>query len=154
MITLQIPKNSKILAAVGTIALRQGQLDYILRMTVKSLLGLSIQDALNATDKQGSSELRKRVRKLAKQKFGEGLTLVRLDAILTKARRATESRNEILHRLWAFDKDNNPVIRDDDHSFRPAPDISELNTAATELANITAELNDARLDGFLNDALS
>jgi len=92
-------------AAVGTISLRHGHLDYILKMTVKSITGLSIHQALDATEKQGSFDLRKRVRALAKQKFGEGETLVRLDALLTRAQRATEKRNRILHSLWADELD-------------------------------------------------
>ena len=153
MITLQIPEDEQVLAAVGTISIRHGQLDYILRMTVKSLLGLSIHEALDATARQGSFDLRKRIRALAKQKFGESETLVKLDALLERARRATESRNEFLHSLWAYELDGKPVIRDDDHSFRPAPTINELREAATELATITTELNEARLEGFLKKAL-
>ena len=76
MITLDIPTDSALLAAVGKVALRHGQLDYVLRMTVKSILKLSIRDALDATDRQGSRGLRDRVRKLAKKRFGEGDTLV------------------------------------------------------------------------------
>ncbi len=154
MITLEIPTDPALLAAVGKIALRHGQLDYVLRMTVKSIQSLSIREALDATERQGSHDLRKRVRKLAKQKFGESETLVRLDALINKSRRATDRRNELLHNLWSYDMDRNPVIRDDDHTFRPAPNIAELNTVADEFAAVALELNVARLNGFLKEALS
>ena len=154
MITLGIPTDPAILAAVGKIALRHGQLDYLLRMTVKSILSLSIREALDATERQGSRELRERVRKLAKQKFGEGDTFVRLDALINRARRATNRRNELVHNLWAQDLDHNPVIRDDDHTFRPAPQLTELDAVADELTTVASELNDARLNGFLKEALS
>jgi len=151
---MQIPSDEKILAAVGKIAIRHGQLDHILKMTVKSILGISIEKALDATQRQASSELRKRVRTLAKQKLGEGNTLVRLDALLTRAKRATESRNEILHSLWAVELDGNTVIRDENHKFQEVPEIDELEKVANGLAKITADLNEARLDGFLKDALT
>ena len=54
MIYLHIPDDPSVVAAVGRIALRHGQLDYILRMTIKTLGGLSIQDALDATARLGS----------------------------------------------------------------------------------------------------
>ncbi len=73
---------------------------------------------------------------------------------VNRARRATDRRNTILHNLWAQDLDNNPVIRDDDHTFRPAPLLAELDAVADELATVASELNDARLDGFLKEALS
>ena len=152
MITMDIPDDNSVLVAVGTIALRHSQLDYILRMTVKSILRISVREARNATARQGSRELRNRVRILAKQKFGEGETLVKLDALLNRARRATENRNDVLHSLWAQDRDGNAVIRDDDSdTFQPGPNKDDLETLANDLAIIASELNSARLDGFLKD---
>ncbi len=45
MITLDIPTDPNLMAAVGKVPLRHGQLDYVLRMTVKSILGLSVREA-------------------------------------------------------------------------------------------------------------
>ena len=154
MITLEIPTDPQLLAAVGKVALRHGQLDYVLRMTVKSILELSIRDALDATDRQGSRGLRDRVRKLANKRFREGETLARLDALLARSRRATANRNEVLHSLWARSKDGELIIRDDDHSFRPIPTVAELEKMADELAEAASELNDARMNGFLKEALA
>lgn len=155
MITLDIPTDPQLLASVGKVALRHGQLDYVLRMTVKSILKLSIRDALDATDRQGSRGLRDRVRKLAKKRFGEGDTLVRLDALLARSRRATADRNEVLHSLWARSKDGEPIIRDDDgYAFRPVPTVAELEEMADKLADAASELNDARMNGFLKEALA
>lgn len=153
MITFGIPDNQPLLAAVAKVAIRHGQLDYVLRMTVKSIERLSISDALNATERQGSSELRQHIRKLAKQKLGEGSALVRLDEFLTRSRRATDRRNELLHGLWAVDLEGRELFRHDDHNWRDIPQVAELETLATELAMIASELNDARLNGFLKDAL-
>jgi hypothetical protein len=85
LIYMHVPEDPAVVGAVGRIALRHGQLDYILRMTIKTLGGLSIQDALDATARLGSRELRERIRKLARQRLGEGAPLLRLEAILQRA---------------------------------------------------------------------
>jgi hypothetical protein len=154
MIYLHIPDDPAVVAAIGRIALRHGQLDYILRMTIKTLGGLSIQDALDATARLGSRDLRERIRKLARQRLGEGAPLLRLEAVLQRAAKATDRRNHLLHTLWAHELDGAPVIRDEnDHSFKAISAPQELDAVANSLAEITAELNAARLDGFLSMAL-
>jgi hypothetical protein len=154
MIYLHIPKDPSVVGAVGRIALRHGQLGYILRMTVKTLSGLSIQDALDATARLGSRDLRERIRKLARQRLGEGAPLLRLEAILQRAAKATDRRNHLLHTLWAHELDGAPVIRDEDnHTFKAIPTPAELDAVADALAEIATELNTARLDGFLFEAL-
>jgi hypothetical protein len=154
MIYLNIPDDPAVVAAVGRIALRHGQLDYILRMTIKTLAGLSIQDGLDATARLGSRDLRERIRKLARRRLGEGAPLLRLEAILQRAAKATDRRNHLLHSLWAHELDGAPVIRDEhSHDFRPIPTIPELDAVATSLAEVASELNTARLDGSLSEAL-
>jgi hypothetical protein len=120
MINMGYP-GDPILVAIGKIAIRHGQLDYSLKMTVRTLAGISIIEAVDATERQSSSALRDRVRKLARKRFGESQTLVHLDALLTRARRATERRNELLHALWAHELDGDPVMRSVGSEFRPIP---------------------------------
>ena len=86
---LVMPEDSELMAAVGAASVRHGQLDHVLRLTVKTILGLSPREALLATDRQTSSELRKRVRLLAKQRAGDGEHLARLDALLARSRHAS-----------------------------------------------------------------
>ena len=92
-----LPRDKKVLAALGTIALRHGQLENAMKMVIKDLAGVSKQDALDATAMQSSRELRDRIRKLAKQRIGEGPALVQLDALLHRAKLAADKRNELLH---------------------------------------------------------
>lgn len=153
MIYLTAPGDEKLLASIGRIAIFHGHLDHILRMTVKSLAGVSIREALDATARQGSGELRKRVRQLARKRLGEGAVLVKIDAILERSRQATEKRNELLHGLWAQELDGGAVVRTEDHQFIAPPTVDELDALADELASIGKELNIARLDGFLKVAL-
>lgn len=144
------------MAAIGSIPIRHGQLDYCLKLTIKNILGVSIREAVDGTYRQQSSELRKRIKTMAKQKFGEGETFLKLEALLNRASMATEKRNKILHSLFAYELDGAPVIRNDDHSFGPFPNIPELSAISNELATITTELNEARTEegGFLKEALS
>ena len=58
MIYPGLPDDQQVLAAIGKIALRHGQLDYVLKMAVRSLTGVSIDEALDATERQLSRELR------------------------------------------------------------------------------------------------
>jgi hypothetical protein len=95
--------TKKILAAIGAIALRHGQLDNALRMTIKDLTGVDQTEALDATVRDGSGELRERIRKLARQRLGDGAALVRLQALLTRVRRATDKRNELMHAVWGVE---------------------------------------------------
>jgi hypothetical protein len=154
MIHPGLPEDQRVLAAIGKIALRHGQLDYALKMTVRSMAGISIREAIDATARQSSRELRERVRRLARKRFGESNTLVLLDAILERSRRATEARNRLLHGLWAHELDGGPVMRSDGHEFGPIPTVAELEKVADELAVIAENLTSARLVGFLRDALT
>jgi hypothetical protein len=152
-VTHGLPEDEKILAAIGIIALRHGQLDNALRMMIKDLTGVDQTEALDATAREGSRELRERIRKLARQRLGEGEALVRLQALLTRAERATGKRNDLMHAVWGAELDGGPMIRGDDHEFRPAPTVAELKDLGHEIARILDDLTQARRDGFLLEAL-
>ena len=147
-----IPDDPKILEALGTISLRHSFLDHILRMTVKSLTGISIQDAMDGTAFQGSSTLRKRILRIARDKLGEGSALIELQAILERCRRATERRNDVIHSIWAQELDGDPKVRTE-NGWKPIPNVTELNALSEELVALTKQLNTARLEGFLAKAL-
>lgn len=153
MMTFHIP-DAKILEALGTITLRHGHLDHVLRMTVKTLGEVSVQQALDATAFEGSAALRERIRKLAKAKLGEGNALLQLQALLERCRRATEKRNDLIHSIWARELDGDPKVRTNDHVWKPIPTIEQLNALSTELEFLTGELNSARLEGFLSPAIA
>ena len=99
MMMFHIPEEPEILGTVGAITLRHSHLDHILRMTIKTLGGVSIEQALDATAFEGSEALRQRIRKLAKRKLGEGKALIQLQALLERCRRATARRNELVHNI-------------------------------------------------------
>jgi hypothetical protein len=154
IIYMDVPEDKDILVGVGVLTIRNSQLDYALRMTIKSLANLSIEEALDATARVGSQELRKRINKLATQRLGEGPSLLKLQAILKRAGTATDKRNIYVHSLWAQELDGSAVIRNDDHSWEAVPSAQELEKLANNIHAITQELNTARLHGFLSEALS
>lgn len=154
MIVFALPNDPTLLTTVGKVAIRHGQLDYCLRMTIKSIERLSVAETLDAAERHGSRELRLRVRKLAKQKLGDGPALIRLDALLTRCRRATERRNQLLHGLWAVNlEDGREVFRHEGHTLLDVPQAAELEALADEFAMVASDLNEARLNGFLREAL-
>jgi hypothetical protein len=120
---------------------------------VKTLAGVTIPEAVDATERQGSSDLRRRVRHLARQRIGEGAALVRLDALLERARCATERRNNLLHGFWATGEEDQPLFRRDGKMTTEIPSAPELTELERELNAIALELNDARLRGFVAEAI-
>lgn len=153
MISFHVPQNNEMLAAVGEVAIRHEQMNHILKMTVKSLTGVTPAEALKATMYQGSEQLRDRVRKNARKKLGEGAPLVKLQALLADCKRLTEKRNELIHGLWAQELDGDAHIRDGYGNSRPIPTLDELRVLAQELEQLTGRLNFERLEGFLFQAL-
>jgi hypothetical protein len=154
MITFHVPDDKDLLAAFGEVALRHEHLNHILRMTIKTLARLSIDEALDATTYDGSRQLRERIRKLARQRLGEGEPLLKTQALLERCRRVTEKRNEFIHGVWAKELDGEPMRRMPDHTWHALPTVADLIVLGREIENITAELNTARLDGFLSEALA
>lgn len=142
------------LLAIGKIAVRHGQLDNALRMIVGQLAGVSKEQALDATARQGSRDLRERIRKLAKKRLGEGPALVCLDALIERASRMSDKRNELLHSVWGRDFEGQDYVRGGDHAFRPAPPLAELADFLEQLTKLLTEVIDARFFGFLYEALT
>lgn len=154
MIYFEVPEDRELLAAFGEVALRHEHLNYILRMTIKTLARLSVNDALDATARDGSAYLRDRIRKLARQRLGEGEPLLRLQAIIERCGRATDRRNDLVHSVWARELDGETVRQNSAYGWQAIPTAEELRALAAEIKSLTGELNEARLNGFLHEALS
>ncbi len=154
MITFHVPDDRDLVAAFGEVTLRHEHLNHILRMTIKILAHLRPDEALDATAYDGSRQLRERIRKLARQRLGEGEPLLKLQALLERCKRATDRRNELIHGIWAKELDGEPVRRGADHTWHPLPSVEELSSLANECRILTESINTARLDGFLSEALA
>ena len=153
MIMFHVPEDQELLAALGAVTLRHEHLNHILKMTIKSIADLTLTEAVDATQYEGSGSLRKRVGKLARQKLGEGQSLLKLQAMLTRAQRLTEQRNNLTHGLWAEELDGEVGVMEVFGELLPIPSVEKLNCLANEIRMLTNEFNDARLEGFLKTAL-
>lgn len=154
MVSLELPKDPKLLQAIGRVALAHGQLEHTLRMTVKVLSGLSVQEALDATSTMGVYDLRKKIKKLFKQKLHDEVAKTKLDALLNKVGRLSDKRNKLIHRPWAKDTHGKYVVKEENHVWGSPPSAEELNQLAEDIRRIVVELNTARLNGFIKEALS
>lgn len=152
--TLHIPADRDLLAAIGEVTLRHEHLNHILRMTIKTLARLDVDEALDATAYNSSSTLRERINKLARQRLGEGEPLLKLQAILERCKRATESRNTLVHSVWGKELDGDPALKSCGKEWGRVPTTAEMRDLAENLSQLTLQLNQARLEGFLRDALT
>lgn len=148
-----VPSDVRLLAAFGEVALRHEHMNHILKMTIKSLTDVTPAEAIAATMFESSTQLRERVRKIARKRLGEGTALVKLQAIVANCKRLTEKRNELVHGLWARELDGEAHVRDAYGEERPLPTVEDLKDLARELEQLTNHLNFERLEGFLKTAL-
>ena len=149
-----VPSDPAVLQALGEVALRQAHVDNALRMMVKTLAELDLQEGLDATARENSSSLRRRVRKLAKQRFGEGQALCKVQALVERARRATQDRNTIMHSVCGRDVDDGITrLRGNDHTWGVFPSVEKLRALTNELRTIADEMNHERLEGFVAEAM-
>jgi len=153
MATFHVPEEQAVLAAFGELALRHEHMNHILRMTIKSLTGVTVAEALAATKYEGSRQLRDRIRKIARKRLGEGTALVKLQAILTNCEQVTEERNKLMHGVWAEELGGEAHIRDALGGTRPLPTAQELRELAKQIDQLTVQLNFERLEGFIKQAL-
>lgn len=151
---LELPDDAAWLATWARVSLRHAHLDYSLQMAIKTLANLEIDEAREATARDGSAQLRKRIKKLARDQLGEGRPLLKLQSILTRCGRLTARRNRLVHSIVARNRDGDEALmRDHEPDWQPLPTTEELDALADQINAITAELNHARLGGFLAEAL-
>jgi hypothetical protein len=156
MMVFHVPEDQAYNAAYGIVMMRHAQLDYSMRMMIRTLADLSIEDALDATVRDASSKLRDIVLRLAAKRLGEGPELLTLRAMVERVKRATEKRNMLAHALVVKLRDEEivePQVKTQFHTFEPLPSMAELTALAGELTSLTNEINHARLRGFVAQAL-
>lgn len=154
MVSFHVPQDKDLLAAFGEVALRHEHMNHILKMTIKNLADVTIEEVLVATKYESSRQLRERIKKLAKQKLGEGSPLLKLQAIINNCEQLTTKRNEFVHGLWISELDGDAFVRDAFGNSTSLPTAQELIELAKEIEKLTNKLNFERLEGFLHQALS
>src|SRR4051812_27654762 len=111
MIFPHVPENPALLAAIGKVAVCHGLLDHVLRRMVKTLTGLTVEQADLALARDGSAMVREMVRRLAVRKFGrESAATLKIRAYLAKCESLTERRNATIHDLYCRELDGDPLV--------------------------------------------
>lgn len=153
LVSLHVPDDQGLLAALGKVALHHEHMNYAVRMTIKTMAEVSVDEAVLATEYEGFKQVRERARSLAKKRLGEGAALIRLQAMLARCGQLTEKRNKLIHGLWAKELDGDAHIRDAHGQHRAVPTVEELEALAKELEQHWKALNFERLEGFIKAAL-
>ncbi len=153
MIQLKPPDDRNWLAAFGKVAAHSALLDLVMSMTIKVITEVSVEDALRATKRTPASALRKRVRKLAKDRLGDGPAFIELESILCLAEAVAEERNDLIHSVFALDEAGNSIIQDPVRGRLPIPPVEDLETLASQIEQIHGMLNHSRMNGSLRAAL-
>jgi len=143
---------------LGKIVIRHGQVDHLLRLTIKSLLGISITDPLykHETHKKRSSVLRERIRELARGRLAaHKAVLDELIAQIDSIERLTNLRNIIAHGVWSrVTTGGLAKLRDpQDDKLHPLPTVKQLKVAEREMYALYLALNHSRRKGRLKQAL-
>lgn len=153
-VVMHIPNDPQWLAAFGRVSVAHAHLDYVLRMTIKTLTNVSVAVALDATERDGAASLRERIRKIGRSRLGEGQPLVRLQALIERCQRATERRNRWTHDVIVSDWEHvGARMQQAGGQSVPLPSPEELAALSGEIIALVHEINEARLEGWLYEAL-
>ena len=152
-ISFYVPEDADLLSALAKVTIRHEALNHILKMTIKSITGITLSEASYALKYENISSLRQRIKKLTRKELGEGKALLKLQALLGRAEQVSDKRNKYIHGLWVKELDGDPGIMVVSGDIHPLPTVQELESLDNEIAELTQELNTARLEGFLKEAL-
>ncbi|MBI1327392.1 MAG: hypothetical protein GC136_07075 [Alphaproteobacteria bacterium] len=142
-ITFGFP-DKETLEALGRLVIMQAHLEYIFKMTYKSLNELSISEALKLTERDTGAIIRKDIQKIAKRKLCAGSVLTQLLDLIDRAWKAAMLRNQYVHNIWARLDFADLQLQNNDWSWRKAPEKQEISDLTYEISNILAMLNDLR----------
>ena len=150
---LKIPSHPGLIEALGRLAIAHTHLELILRYVVKTLSELSVNDALDATSGDSTSEVRRRIKKLFKEKKPVPSEETQLDSLLGAARRLSEKRNAFLHSAWSQTEAGEIILKQEDHQWGPAPSKEQVDQITDQIMGLANKINDARLTGFISEVV-
>ena len=147
MISLGLPNDPSEVVAIGKVAIRHGQLDHGLKLTIRSIRGISVEQALAETKRKSMHQLGALVEEHARDRFGEAPILVRIRELLHMSRQATDRCNSVLNDLWATQSGGVSI-----HVPKGLPHVAELEAVADNLFSVVRGLDHERRHGCLNEA--
>jgi hypothetical protein len=149
-----VPENTDLLIEMGTVGVWHSHLDYVLKMFIKSLTGVTIDEVRTATNFHGSAKLRTRIYKIARKRIRDDAAMIRVESLLERCRVVTERRNALVHGIYAQDRDGEPIMSGSDWSWKDLPTPDELKALSTDIKRLIDEINDFRLHGKLSAAMA
>lgn len=155
-IPFRLPQESDLQAAVGRVAMAHASLEFLLRLTIKSITGEPFGESLFSTRRKMSKWLRDRVLRVAKEQQIGQVATEKLAEMGARIGELSDERNHVLHRQWLETCDGKIMVSGDDDKLRrldvPA-EIQRLDSLTGRLWNMTQEINQTRRKGWLKDAI-
>jgi len=152
-IYLTVPEDEELLLSIGRVTAAHANLELGLKMCVKSLAGLSVEEAMLAFNSSNTSEVRECIRKLFRQLSDDETLRCKLLALLGEARKMAEERNGLIHRPWGGSNKKEFLSPNEKWIWTDPPAPAELDALAEKIYFFSARLNNERLHGFINDAV-
>lgn len=150
---------SEYLMALGRLVIAHVHLDHMLKMTIKSLLGITIEEALQELSRKGGPELRRRIEQHSLETLNDETVTKRLMELLSRCRMASERRNYIAKSVYVRHLDGQRAGQialhyPDKQTYDPPPSTEEVDRIADDVEALVREINHARLQGWLGQAIS
>jgi len=140
--------DDAILCELGRLQIRHSHLDHTLRLAIKRMLGISIDDPGYWDETRGmAAGLRARARQLIATRYGDDdETADILNNVLDDAETATTLRNRLLHSVWMKAPGAEPVLHDRDNTLKvhvgfQLPTVEEVASVSERVARVQRVLN-------------
>lgn len=140
--------DDDILCELGRLQVRHSHLDHTLRLGIKRLLGISIDDPGYWNETHGmSAKLRTRARGLIAERYSDDDNMAgTLNKVLDDAEEATTLRNRLLHSVWMKAPGGEPVLHDRDSTLKihvgfRLPTVGEVASVCGRVERIQRVLN-------------
>jgi len=152
MMMLAIPDDPELLAAIAMVAIAHGHHELILKRTLKTLNDWPLADADAGTKFWSVSRVRDCIEEDATRRLGgNSPEVVQIVDILARSEALSNRRNDLMHGIWGRELDGGDRHLGDEGWTLPT--ASALRELAAQLSTLTNELNAARLDTWLAEAL-
>lgn len=139
--------DDDILRELGRLQIRHSHLDHTLRLAIKRMLGISIDDPGYWNETRGMAKtLRDRARELITERYSDDDMVGTLNQVLDDAEVATTQRNRLLHSVWMKALDGEPVLHDRDNTLEmhvgfKLPSVGEVASVSERVERIQSVLN-------------
>lgn len=140
--------DDDILRELGRLQVRHSHLDHTLRLAIKRMLGISIDDLGYWNETRGMANvLRNRARKLIAERYSDDDNIAgTLNQVLDDAEVATTQRNRLLHSVWMKAPGGEPVLHDRDNTLKmhvgfKLPSVGEVASVSERVERIQRILN-------------